>query len=53
MGENDKTLWPGAVSIFENVNRRIVSEKFNLLYVALTRTRDGLVIIDMPKGSNL
>jgi ATP-dependent exoDNAse (exonuclease V) beta subunit len=49
--ETDRSLWDGAVEMYEGVNRRIVAEKFNLLYVAMTRSRDGLVIIDMPKSA--
>ncbi|MCE5299560.1 MAG: UvrD-helicase domain-containing protein [Spirochaetia bacterium] len=51
LGEQDASMWKGAVKMFAGVNRRVVSEQFNLLYVALTRTRDGLVIIDMPAAA--
>ena len=43
--------WKGGLEDYEKTISRFVSENMNVLYVALTRAKDGIVIVDMSRKS--
>lgn len=45
--ENSRELWKGSLAVYRDVKRRQISERFNLVYVALTRTKKDLLLIDL------
>jgi ATP-dependent exoDNAse (exonuclease V) beta subunit len=45
--ECGRELYKGSLGIYEEVKKRQISEKLNLVYVALTRTKKDLLLIDL------